>query len=146
MSTATIDLKIDTAYKKSESLYKAKTTWQQNIDTMLDRMNDLNRLMTDLHTVLLHITFEIERDMAGFKKSKAAPLAVKKLVATSIKILNRIHRSTLFPGVKTTYHILHQEISYLNELVEDRATAISLDNDDEMKEIIKSTVKAARRK
>jgi hypothetical protein len=146
MSDTAIDIKIDSAYRKSESLYKAKTTWQQDIDTLLDRMNELNRLMTDLHTLLLNITFEIERDMKGFKESKMAPRSIKKIVSNSVKILNRVQRSVLYPGVKTTYYTLHQEISYLNELVVDRSVGISLDTDAEMAEIIKGTIKAANRK
>jgi len=146
MNDMAIDIKIDTANRKSESLYKKKTSWQQDVDSLLDRMNELNKLLTDLHALLLNITFEIERDMTGFKKSKMAPAGIKKLVAVSIKILNQVHRSTLYPGVKTTHHTLKQEISYLNELIADRSVSIALDNDSEMKEIIQSTLQAANRK
>jgi hypothetical protein len=146
MAAATIDLKIKTAYKESEALYKKEATWQQKVDNLLDRMNALNKALISLHSVLLKLSFEIERDMEGFKKSRLAPSSIKKVVAISVKILNKIHRSDLYPGVKTTYYTLKQEISYLNELVNDRKVSLELEEDDEMKSIIESTLSAAKRK
>lgn len=146
MSTATIDLKIKTACKESQALYKKEPTWQEKVDNLLDRMNALNKMLVAFQRVLLKITFEIERDMEGFKKSENAPANIKKLVAVSVKILNLVHKSDLYPGVKTTYHTLKQEISYLNELVHDRKVSIELEADDEMKNIIQSTLSAAKRR
>ncbi len=146
MATTTIDLKIETACKKSEALYKRKPTWQEEVDDLLDRMNALNKVLNTFHALLLKLTFDIERDMDGFKKSKHAPTNIKRLVAISVKILNLVQRSKLYPGVKTTYHTLKQEISYLNELVHDRQVSLELDEDDEMKSIIEATVSAAKRK
>lgn len=146
MSVATIDTKIKSACKRSESLYNAEPTWQEKVDHLLDRMNLLNGFLDSYRELLLMLTFEIERDMDGFRKSEAAPKNIKKLVAISVKILNKIHKSDLYPGVKTTFHKLKQEISYLNELVHDRDLSIKLAADKEMDEIIKTTISAANRK
>lgn len=146
MATATIDLKIQTAYKESQVLYKQEPSWQEKVDKLLDRMNALNRLLIGLHGVVLRLTFEIERDMDGFKNSNTAPKAIKKLVEGGIKMLAKVRASDLYPGVKTTYHTLKQEISYLNELVHDRKVSLELDEDEEMKSIIESTLSAAKRK
>ncbi len=146
MATATIDLKIQTAYKESQVLYKREPTWQEKVDSLLDRMNALNRLLIGLHGVVLRLTFEIERDMDGFKNSKGAPKAIKKLVEDAMKMLAKVRATDLYPGVKTTYHTLRQEVSYLNELVHDRKVSLELDEDDEMKSIIETTLSAAKRK
>ena len=146
MSIATIDLKIQTAFKESEALYKRETTWQEKVDSLLDRMNELSGLMDCLKSVLLRLTFEIERDMDGFSKSQQGPIVMKKLVSISIKMLNAIRKSDLYPGVKTSYTNLKQEISYLNELLHDRKVSLELEDDDEMKSIIESTLSASRQK
>jgi hypothetical protein len=145
MSVATIDLKIDTTYQKSVAIHKANTSWQKDIDSLLDRMNELNEYLTTLHGLLLGLTFEIERDMDGFKKSQAAPVKLSKLVRICVKMLNVVKSSDLYPGVKTTYSTLRQEISYLNELIADRKVSKDLDADEEMQDIIKATIKAAKR-
>jgi hypothetical protein len=146
MSVATLDIKINSAYKQSENLYKREQSWQEQIDSLLDRMNALNGFLDSYRELLLKLTFEIERDMDGFRNSQNAPIIIKKLVAVSIKALNRIQKSDLYPGVKTTFHKLRQEISYLNELVHDRKVSIELMNDEEMDEIIQTTLTAANRK
>lgn len=146
MSTATIDLKIETAYRESQVLYKKEQTWQEKVDKLLDRMNALNRMLTALHSLLLKLTFEIERDMDGFKQSKHAPANIKKLVTITAKLLNTVRQSDLYPGVKTTYHTLKEEVSYLNELLHDRQVSLELDEDDEMKSIIEATLSAPKRK
>ncbi len=145
MAVATIDSKIETAFRQSQTFSKEEMSWQEKVDKLLDRMNALNRLLTGLHGVVLKLTFEIERDMDGFKKSKIAPEAIKKLVAGATRTLNKVYKSDLYPGVKTTYHTLKQEISYLNELVHDRKVSIELDEDDEMKSIIESTLNTIKR-
>ncbi|MFN8322269.1 MAG: hypothetical protein U0T74_06375 [Chitinophagales bacterium] len=146
MATATIDLKIETAYKKSEALYRKKQIWQEEVDELLDRMNALNKVLTIFHELLLKLSFDIERDMDSFKKSENAPANIKRLVAVSAKLLKLVYHSDLYPGVKTTYRTLKQEVSYLNELVHDRAVSIELEKDDEMKSIIESTLSATKRK
>ena len=146
MATATIDKKIETAYKKSEEIYNKPFTWQEKVDELLDRMNALNKMLTTLQGVLLKITFEIERDMDGFKQSQMAPDAIRKLVSVSARILNIVHKSDLYPGVKTTYHALKQEVSYLNELAHSRKVSLQLDKDNDMENIIESTLRAARGK
>ncbi len=144
MSVATIDLKIQTAYKESEALARKELNWQEKIDNLLDRMNELSGFMDGMKNVVLRLTFEIERDMEGFRKSKQAPVLMKKLVKLSVGMLNVIRKSDLYPGVKTSYANLKQEISYLNELLHDREVSLALEEDDEMKNIIQSTLTAAK--
>jgi sugar phosphate isomerase/epimerase len=146
MSAATIDIKIAATYKQSEVLYKAKSTWQKDIDDMLDRMNELNSYLTSLHKLLLSLTFNIEHDMKGFKQSITAHKNLGQLVALCVKMLNVVRKSDLYPGVKTSYHSLKEEISYLNELANDRKVALELEADSEMGDIINATIKAAKRK
>ncbi|MFN8276467.1 MAG: hypothetical protein U0T84_03210 [Chitinophagales bacterium] len=146
MESTTIDLKISSAYQQSEALCKRKPRWQDDVDNLLDRMNDLNKMLVSLHRVLLQLTFEIERDMEGFKRSETAPVIIKKLVALSTRAMNLVRQSDLFPGVKTTYRILKQEINYLNELLHDRSVSIALDEDEVMEEIVRSTISAVKAK
>ena len=146
MATATIDLKIESAYKSSKALYKKEQTWQEKVDSLLDRMNELNTMLTSFHTLLLKLTFEIERDMDSFKESKNAPSNIKKILEISVKLLNSVKKSDLYPGVKTNYYTLKQELSYLNELAHDRLISINLDKDEEMQSIIEATINAAKPK
>ncbi len=145
-AAAAIDLKIETTYKKSLAVHKNQANWQKDIDNLLDRMNELNEYLTNLHGLLLNLTFEIERDMAGFKASKIAPDVLKKLVQLSAKMLNLVKKSDLYRGVKTTYATLRQEVSYLNELAADRMISAELDTDEDFATIAKATIKAAKHK
>lgn len=142
MTTATIDRKIETAYKESEALSKQQPTWQEEVDNLLDRMNELTKWMGHLERIVLRINFEIERDMAGFKKSDKGYLILEKFIALSFKMMNVIRKSDLYPGVKTAYANLKQELAYLNELIADRKIALELEEDDEMEKIIEATIKA----
>lgn len=142
----TIDLKIENAYKQSEALSKLKPTWQEGVDDLLDRMNELTKMMDALGRIVLKVNFEIERDMSGFRNSKNGHIVLKKVIALSIKMMNAIRKSDLYPGVKTAYANLKQELSYLNELINDRKVSLELEEDDEMKNIIQSTLSAAKRK
>lgn len=142
MTTAAIDRKIETAYKQSEVLSKQHPTWQEEVDNLLDRMNELTKWMGTLERIVLRINFEIERDMAGFKKSDKGYLILEKFIALSFKMMNVIRKSDLYPGVKTAYANLKQELAYLNELIADRKIALELEEDDEMKKIIEVTLKA----
>lgn len=142
MTTAAIDRKIETAYKQSEALSKQHLTWQEDIDSILDRMNELTKWMGTLERIVLRINFEIERDMDGFRKSEKGYVLLEKFIAISFKMMNAIHKSDLYPGVKTAYANLKQELTYLNELIVDRKVALELEDDDEMKKIIEATLKA----
>ena len=137
-----IDKKINTAQEKSELLFKQKSTWQEKVDSLLDRMNELNGLLMPLHTVLLNLTIEIERDFIGFKQSKIAPDSLKKINLITAKLLSLVRKSDLYPGVKTTYYLIKQENNYLRELLADRTTSNELEEDSEMLEIMKDTIKA----
>jgi hypothetical protein len=139
-----IDKKINTAQEKSELLYKQnkqKTTWQQKVDSLLDRMNELNGLLMPLHIVLLNLTIDIERDFIGFKQSQLAPSSLKKINQITAKLLALVRKSDLYPGVKTTYYLIKQENNYLRELLADRATSKELAEDAEMTEIMKETIR-----
>lgn len=141
-ASVSIDKKINTAQLKSELLFKRKLTLQEKVDNLLDRMNELNGLLMPLHTLLLHLTFEIERDFNGFKKSIIAYDSLKKINLTTAKTLALVRKSDLFPGVKTTFYLIKQENNYLRELLQDRTTGIELENDPEMLAIMNDTVKA----
>lgn len=141
-TSVSIDKKIYTAQEKSELLFKRKPTWEEQINNLLDRMNELNGLLMPLHTILLQLTIEIERDFEGFKKSEIASDSLKKLNLATAKILRLVRKSDLYPGVKTTYYLIKEENNYLRELLEDRNTGIELEGDAEMLTIMKDTVKA----
>ncbi len=145
MSTNTIDLKIDSARKQSELLYKKKNNWQEEVDSLLDRMNELGALLSKIHTLLLSLNFEIERDSKNFKESKNAPEAIKALTTTISKILILVRKSNLYPGVKSIYSTIKIENSYLRELLHDRNVGIELDSDDDMKNIISQTLNAVKK-
>lgn len=136
-----IDKKINTAQEKSEFLSKQKITWQEKIDNLLDRMNKLNGLLMPLHTILLNLTIEIEKDFLGFKESKIAFDSIKKINLITSKLLSIVRKSDLYPGVKTTYYLIKQENNYLKELLADRATSKELDTDNEMQQIMNDTIK-----
>lgn len=142
MTATAIDRKIETAYRESEALSKQQPTWQEQIDSLLDRMNDLTKLMLSLERIVLKINFEIERDMESFRKSEKGHLVLQKIISLSFKMMTAIRKSDLYPGVKTAYANLKQELSYLNELISDRKVSLELEGDDEMNEIVKATIKA----
>ena len=140
-ASVSIDKKINTAQLKSELLFKRKLTLQKKVDNLLDRMNELNGLLMPLYTLLLHLTFEIERDFNGFKKLIIAYDSLKKINLTTAKTLALVRKSDLFPGVKTTFYLIKQENNYLRELLQD-TIGIELENDPEMLAIMNDTVKA----
>ncbi len=142
MTATAIDRKIETAYRESEALSKQQPTWQEQIDSLLDRMNDLTKLMLSLERIVLKINFEIERDMESFRKSEKGHLVLQKIISLSFKMMTAIRKSDLYPGVKTAYANLKQELSYLDELISDRKVSLELEGDDEMNEIVKATIKA----
>ena len=142
MSVATIDLKLETARKQSDVLFKENLSWQEQVDNMLDRMNELNGMVSKLQSVLLNLNFELERDVKGFKESTKAPEVLHQITLTVSKALRLIRKSDLYPGVKTTFGLLREENRYLKELLQDRTISIELDNDAEMQEIIANTLKA----
>ena len=143
MSAITIGLKIDSARKQTELLHNKKNNWQEKVDSLLDRMNELNALLGQLHSVLLSLNFEIERDSKGFKKAKNAPEGLKALTTLTSKILILVRKSDLFPGVKTIYSTIKTEKNYLRELLHDRNISIELESDSEMQEIISKTIKVS---
>ncbi|MDI9340717.1 MAG: hypothetical protein QM534_09095 [Sediminibacterium sp.] len=145
MSAETIELKIDSAKKKSEKMYKSEYSWQEEVDDLLDRMNQLNKLLCDLHALLLTISFELERDAEGFKKSEKAPAGIKALTTIISKILISVRKSNLYPGVKTTYNTIKTENNYLKELLHDRNVSLDLEGDEEMQQIISETILAAKK-
>ncbi|MCC6371547.1 MAG: hypothetical protein IT236_11130 [Bacteroidia bacterium] len=145
MSAATIDLKIDSARKQTEAFYKLEYSWQEKIDSLLDRMNELNGLLGKLHTLLLKLNFELERDTEGFKASVKGPESVKALTTIISKILVLIRRSDLYPGVKTIYSTIKTENNYLKELLHDRNVSIELNTDAEMQKIISETIAASKK-
>lgn len=140
--TTTIDKKLISAQEKSNILLKRKTTWQQDVDSLLDRMNELNGLLMQLHAILLNLTIEIERDFNDFKKSQVAPDAIKNITLLAAKLLAVVRKSDLYPGVKTTYYLIKQENNYLRELWADSVTSNELNEDAEMTQILNDTVKA----
>jgi len=144
MSVATIDLKLDSAKKQSESLYKQKLNWQEEVDSLLDRMNDLNGFLSDMQKMLISVNFELERDFKAFKESEKAPALLKSITTLVAKMLRTVRSSDLYPGVKTTFSILKEENNYLRELLSDRNIAIELDADPEMQNIITDTLKASK--
>lgn len=146
MSSNTIELKIDSARKQSELLYKTKGSWQEEVDNLLDRMNELGGLLNNIHSILLSLNFEIERDSQNFKESEKAPAAIKSLTTTISKILILVRKSSLYPGVKSIFRTIKTENNYLRELLHDRKVGIELDSDDEMKDIINRTLNAVKKK
>ncbi len=145
MSAETIDLKINSARTKTESIYKGEHTWQDDIYSLLDRMNELNEILGKLQSLLLGLTFELERDSEGFKKSQNAPEGIKSVTTNISKILILIRKSDLYPGVKTIYGTIKAENNYLKELLHDRDISIQLDSDIEMQEVISATLSAAKK-
>lgn len=144
-TTTAIERKISTASKQSEDILRKDTkSWQEEVDGMLDRMNELNSLLTGLQKVMLFLTFEIERDFQDFKKSEFAGKELKKVVKLLVHFLNDVYKSDLYPGVKSTYHTLKKEVSYLNELLNDSKVSEELDQDEEMQNLIKATLKASK--
>lgn len=143
MSVATIDLKLETAKKQSESLYNSTPTWQEKVDNFLDRINELNGHLTRLQTTIITLNFELERDFNGFKESDKAPKILKEVTTIISKILRMVRKSDLYPGVKTTFSMLREENQYLKEVLEDRNISLELQNDPEMHEIMNAFAKAA---
>jgi hypothetical protein len=147
MSVSTIDLKISTSQEKAEVLLrKDNQSWQKQVDDLLDRMNELNNFMTSLHSILLGLTFEIDREYADFKKSEYAPKGITAINLITAKMLRLVRKSDLYPGVKSNYFLLKQENNYLRELLADVKTSKELENDEEMKKIVKDTVKILEHK
>lgn len=140
--TTNIDKKLITAQEKSKLLLKRKTTWQEKVDSLLDRMNELNGFLMPLHTILLNLTIEIERDFNGFKQSEIAPNAVKDITHLTAKLLSLVRKSDLYPGVKTTYYLIKQENNYLRELLANSITSNELSEDTEMAQLLNDTIKA----
>jgi|GEM_PF-1704383 len=141
-SSIDIDKKISSAQTKSESLFKRELTWQEKVDNLLDRMNELNGLLISLHTILLNLTIEIDRDFNGFKESAIATDAIQTINTITAKLLRKVRLSDLYPGVKTTYLLIKQENNYLRELLSDRSTSIDLESDKKLAEIMERTIKA----
>lgn len=143
MSVATIELKLDTAKKQSDTLYNSTPTWQEKVDSFLDRINELNGHLTRLQTTIITVNFELERDFSGFKASDRAPKILKEITTTISKILRMVRASDLYPGVKTTFNVLREENRYLKEILEDRNISLELESDPEMHEIMSVFAKAA---
>lgn len=132
MSVATIDLKLEAAKKQSDELYKRQPTWQEEVDSLLDRMNELGGVLNSLQSILISINFELERDFEGFKESQKAPKMLSTITTTVSKILRVVRKSDLYPGVKTVFSTLRDENRYLKELLEDRKLSFELENDPEI--------------
>lgn len=143
MSSLTIDSKLNTAKRQSELLYKKKQTWQEKVDGLLDRMNSLNTVLTELHSILLGLNFEIERDFKGFKESQHAPEIIGETTNLVAKILILVRKSDLYPGVKTMFASLREETRYLRELVEDRNTSLDLEKDPDIDDIMDRFLKTS---
>jgi hypothetical protein len=143
MSTATIDLKLETAKKQSEVLYKYQPTWQEKVDNLLDRMNELNGHLNKIQSLLIGINFELERDFSGFKESEKAPKIILEITTIVSKILRVVRKSDLYPGVKTTFALLRDENRYLKELLEDSKISHELENDSEMHSIMDEFLKVS---
>lgn len=145
MSVATLERKIDAAKKESDVWMKKNHAWQEEVDSLLDRMNRLNGLMGNMHGLLLGLTFEIERDFSNFKKSETGNEVLRTFTQTISKILLQIHKSDLYPGVKTVYGLIKTENNYLRELAADRKIALELEADNEMAELMKKTSEAFKK-
>lgn len=145
MSVATLERKIDAAKKESDAWMKKNHAWQEEVDSLLDRMNRLNGLMGNMHGLLLGLTFEIERDFSNFKKSETGNEVLRTFTQTISKILLQIHKSDLYPGVKTVYGLIKTENNYLRELAADRKIALELEADNEMAELMKKTSEAFKK-
>jgi hypothetical protein len=139
MSVITLERKINSAETQSE-LFKKQTNWQEEVDSFLDRINELSGLLTDYHKLLLTLIFELERDSQGFKESKLAPEGLKRITTTTSKILAIVRKSDLFAGIKTIYYSVKTENNYIRELLHDRLISIELENDEEMKTIVTKTI------
>lgn len=140
-TTTAIERKISTASRQSEDIIRKDTrSWQEKVDRMLDRMNELGSHLTTLHKVVLYLTFEIERDFQNFKKSDSAKTDLKNLVRLLIPFLNAVRKSDLYPGVKSTYRTLKSEVSYLNELLSDSKVSDELDQDEDWQNLIKASL------
>ncbi len=139
MSAITLEKKINSAEAQSE-LYKKQTSWQEDVDSFLDRINELSGLLTHYHKLLLSLIFELERDSQGFKDSKLAPEGLKRITTTTSKILAIVRKSDLFAGVKTIYYSVKTENNYIRELLHDRLISIELESDEEMKTIVAKTI------
>ncbi|MDX2172063.1 MAG: hypothetical protein SFY56_03035 [Bacteroidota bacterium] len=137
---ATIDLKINTAQNEFKHLKKVQLTYEDKINKLLDKMNELSGMLSKLHEIILVLTFDLERDMLSFKKSETAHLNIKLLSKEISKLLITVRKSDLYPGVKTIYGLIKTENNYLKELVQDKLMGIELDNDTEMQNIIFKTV------
>ena len=109
------------------------------MDSLLDRINQLNGLMGGMHGLLLGLAFEIERDFSNFKKSEAGNILLKAITQSISKMLPEIRKSDLIPGVKTVYYLIKTENNHLRELSADRKAALDLEQDDEMVEIMKKS-------
>jgi len=142
---STIEIKIDSARKETEALVKKEYTWQQEVDSFLDRINELGGLLSDIHKLLLTITFEVERDFTNFKKSESGQADIKRMSNAVSKMLMVVRRSDLFPGVKNTYYSLKTENNYLKELLSDGKVGNELDSDPEMAEIVKKSLEAIKK-
>lgn len=143
MSVATLERKIDAAKKESDVLMKKNHTWQEEVDSLLDRINQLNGLMGGMHGLLLGLAFEIERDFSNFKKSETGNIWLKSITQSISKMLLQIRKSDLFPGVKTVYYLIKTENNHLRELSADRKTGLELERDAEMEEIMKKSSDAS---
>jgi len=110
---------------------------------MLDRMNSLNSILTELHSMLLGLNFEIERDFKSFKESKEAPGIILEITKPVTQILILVRKSDLYPGVKTMFASLREEIRYLKELVQDRAIGLELENDPDIDNIMDKFLKTS---
>ncbi len=140
-TTTAIERKISTASKQSEAIIrKDHQSWQEKVDRMLDRMNELGSHLTTLHKVVLFLTFEVERDFENFKKSDVARTDLKNLVRLLVPFLTVVRKSDLYPGVKSTYSTLKGEVSYLNELLSDSKVSDELDQDEEWQNLIKASL------
>ncbi len=134
-----LDLKINTATETVKKIEPIPLTYEEKINKLLDAMNTLNGVLQTLNDLVLMLTFEIERDMQGFKQSNKAPQALAIFVKIVSKVLVNVRNSELYPGVKTTYYKIKTENNYLKELIQDREIAMQLATDNEMKAIVKAT-------
>ena len=141
-----IDKKISTAEIKSIQITSQKLTWQETVDNLLDRMNELNGLLIQMHTVLLSLTIDIEKDFAGFKQSEIASDSLKNINKVTAKVLVLVRKSDLFPGVKSTYYEIKKENNYLRELLADRNTGAELEKDGKIQTIMNETLRLAAKK
>lgn len=146
MTDTVIDKKIETAKKRSDFLYKESERFnaEDKINELLDRMNELSKIMQELHGLIIELVFEIGRDMVDFKESKIAHETLSKFTTTNSKILRIIRKSDLYPGVKTIFYNLRLENNYLKELIEDSQMSIELEDDKELKKIVKDSIKASK--